>query len=215
MYRRTIFSTLLATILLMALANAAWAQPTEGLVGYWPLENEGTGTAVDHSGSGRDGTLINQALFVSDGLDGGAMYFDGADDRVEITGWTGILGGQARTISAWIKTTNPKTDMTIVECDAEVQKVYKLKKFMKVDPKFKGRDGTDFRPVFDYFNEGEGRRDKPELLVFFTDLEGPFPDKESIRTVWVRTSQGYCEEVPFGKLIIIPDDEKKKRRRRW
>lgn len=103
-----------------------------------------------------------------------------------------------------------KTDITVVECDAKVQKVYQLKKHGKVDTKFEGRGGTDFRPVFDYF-ENEGRAKKPELLVFFTDLEGPFPDRETLRTVWVRTSRGYATTVPFGKLLIIPSEGKSKK----
>ena len=38
-----------------------WLGSTEGLVGWWPL-NEGTGTtAVDHSGNGRHGTIHNPA----------------------------------------------------------------------------------------------------------------------------------------------------------
>jgi len=108
-----------------------------------------------------------------------------------------------------------KTEITIVECDAKVQKVYQLKKYQKIDAKFKGRGGTDFRPVFEYFTEGKGRAKKPELLVFFTDLEGPFPKRETVRTVWVRTSQGYAETVPFGKLLIIPPKDGASRKRRW
>lgn len=102
-----------------------------------------------------------------------------------------------------------KTDITILECDAKVQKVYTLKKYAKIDAKFAGRGGTSFIPPFEYF-EGEGRRKKPELLVFFTDLEGPFPPKETVRTIWLRTSKGYATTVPFGKLIIIPPDDKKR-----
>lgn len=104
-----------------------------------------------------------------------------------------------------------KTDITILECDAAVQKVYTLKKHMKIDPKFKGRGGTDFRPVFEYF-EKEGRSKRPEMLVFFTDLEGPFPERETIRTLWVRTSTGHAEKVPFGRLICIPPKEGARRR---
>jgi predicted metal-dependent peptidase len=103
-----------------------------------------------------------------------------------------------------------KTDITIVECDAKVGKVYTLRKYMKVDPKFTGRGGTDLREIFNYF-DGEGRAKKPEMLVCFTDLETPFPEKETLKTLWVRTSNGYQDKVPFGKLIIIPREDRKKR----
>lgn len=95
-----------------------------------------------------------------------------------------------------------KSSIEIIECDAEIQKTYKLKQHGKVDTKLKGRGGTDFRPVFKYF---ENKRRFPGLLIFFTDLEGPFPSPAPRgRTLWIRTSDGYADKVPFGKLIIIP-----------
>ena len=104
-----------------------------------------------------------------------------------------------------------KTDITIVECDAKVQKVYQLKKYMKVDPNFQGRGGTDFRPVFDYF-QGAGRAKKPEMLVFFTDGEGPIPDYEVMKTVWVLTSATRVNEMAWGRSIKIPPDDSKRKR---
>ncbi len=105
-----------------------------------------------------------------------------------------------------------KTKIIVMECDAQVQKVYDLKRFQKVDTKFAGRGGTDFRPPFEWF-EKEGRGRKPELLVFFTDLYGPFPDKETIKTIWVRCSTSEVDKVPFGRLLEIPPKEGAKRRR--
>lgn len=99
-----------------------------------------------------------------------------------------------------------KTNIQIVECDAKIQKAYTLKKYAKIDTKFKGRGGTDFRPVFEHFVEGDGKHSGIEMLIFFTDLEGPFPEMEprTFRTLWVRTSQGYATTAPFGKVICIP-----------
>jgi len=101
-----------------------------------------------------------------------------------------------------------KGNIEIIECDAAVQRTYKLTKFAKVKPDMRGRGGTDFRPVFQLFEE---RRRKPGLLIFFTDLEGPFPDKESVRTLWVRTGQGYADKVPFGRMIALPKPEGRNR----
>jgi len=99
-----------------------------------------------------------------------------------------------------------KTSVNVIECDAEVQKVYSLKKHAKVDTKFKGRGGTDFRPVFKWF---EDKKKFPGLLVFFTDGEGAFPEKEpaKMKTLWVITSRSYVDKVPFGKLLKIPKDK--------
>lgn len=104
-----------------------------------------------------------------------------------------------------------KTDITIVECDAAVQKTYTLKKHMKVDPKFKGRGGTDFRPVFEHFMSNKVKQ-KPELLIFFTDGEGPAPDKEVLKTVWVLTSHTSIKDMPFGRTLKIPAKEGSRRR---
>jgi len=114
LYRNISFSTLLATLLLVTLASTAAAQPTANLVGYWPLDDEGTGQAMDHSGNGYHGTLQSDAVFVPDGIVGGAVYFDAGNDRIEIGGWDGILGGQARTMSAWVKTTSFRGNMSII-----------------------------------------------------------------------------------------------------
>ncbi|NQU19862.1 MAG: LamG domain-containing protein, partial [Candidatus Nealsonbacteria bacterium] len=46
------------------------------------------------------------------GVDGGALNFDGSNDEVVVTGYKGILGGGARSVTAWIKTT--QTDKGII-----------------------------------------------------------------------------------------------------
>ena len=58
----------------------AKADPT--LVGWWKLENEGSGSAVDYSGYDRDGTLMGKPQWV-DGYLGGALKFDGKADCVD------------------------------------------------------------------------------------------------------------------------------------
>ena len=77
----------------------------DGTFLHWKLD-ETTGTvAPDDSANAYDGTLVNMddSDWVA-GVDGNALDFDGVDDYVEITGYKGITGVQARTCSAWIKT---------------------------------------------------------------------------------------------------------------
>jgi len=69
------------------------------------------GNADDASGNARTGAVTG-AIFVPDGAVGGALQFDGTDDLVTVTGWTGILGTTPRSLSAWVKTT--KTDAGIM-----------------------------------------------------------------------------------------------------
>lgn len=102
-----------------------------------------------------------------------------------------------------------KSDMTVIECDARVQKVYKLKKFEKLDRDVKGRGGTDFAPVFKWVKEKAIRTD---CLIFFTDLAGSFPDrKPSYPTLWAyyNTGWGGPSNVPFGHVVTLEQGETK------
>lgn len=92
-----------------------------------------------------------------------------------------------------------KSKITIIECDAEVQKVYRLTPFMKVDPKFKGRGGTSFTPVFDYVDE---KNVETDLLVYFTDLCGSFPDKApGYPVLWVTIDTNW--KAPWGDTLVL------------
>ena len=90
---------LILTAMLLSIVNAQDA----GLIGYWKLDDEGTGTAFDYSGNDRHGTINGSPQFVP-GLFGQAMEFTGDPDYVNIGGYKGLLGGHAFSIAAWIKT---------------------------------------------------------------------------------------------------------------
>ena len=92
----------LVLVLGVALTGTVNAQDT-GLVGYWKLDDEGTGTAFDYSGNDRHGTINGSPQFVP-GLFGEAMEFSGDPDYVNIGDYKGLLGGHAFSITAWIKT---------------------------------------------------------------------------------------------------------------
>jgi len=106
----------------LTLSSAAF--PTADLAALWDFD-ETTGTSAADPTGGHTGTLagfpVDDSQWVS-GKVGGAMDFDGADDQVDITGYTGVTGTQARTMAAWIKTT--KGDATILSwgTDATGQK---------------------------------------------------------------------------------------------
>ena len=95
-----------------------------------------------------------------------------------------------------------KGKTTVIECDADVQKVYHLRIGKQLDTQFKGRGGTSFKPVFDYLRN---KKEKPDVFVYFTDLYG---DQDSLTKpnypcVWVRTSNSDVNKIPFGRLISI------------
>ncbi len=61
-----------------------------------------------------------------------------------------------------------------------------------------GKGGTDFRPVFDWI---ERERLNPDLVVYFTDAEGPFPEREPpYPVVWLVKGKA---PVPFGVRIQL------------
>jgi hypothetical protein len=76
--------------------------PTDGLVGHWKFD-ETSGTAVaDSSGNSNNGTLTNGPVW-STGKISNALFFDGADDYVNVTS-DSSLNVYPLTVSAWIKT---------------------------------------------------------------------------------------------------------------
>jgi arylsulfatase A-like enzyme len=77
----------------------------------WLPLDEGSGTTAQDVLARPLGTLVNFGPtpgWVSGRL-GGALDFDGTDDRVSLIGMKGILGGAARTIAFWINTDASQT----------------------------------------------------------------------------------------------------------
>ena len=86
-----------------------------------------------------------------------------------------------------LKSTRHK--VTIIECDAKVQRAYELERPSDMKTVFKGRGGTKFSPVFKYIRE----HDLPNaLLVYFTDGGGEEVLEEkpvNKNTLWVLTGK--------------------------
>lgn len=89
---------------------------TEGLWHLDETNGDNAGDDVfDASAHGRDGEFFgtNIASSVVEGISSKARTFNGSDDYIEITGYTGIGGTGARSVEVWIKTTS-STDQAIV-----------------------------------------------------------------------------------------------------
>ena len=102
-----------------------------------------------------------------------------------------------------------KSTITVLECDAKVHREYKLKKFEKLKKDVHGRGGTSFKPPFVYIKEKNIRTD---ALIYFTDLEGDFPDrKPNVPVLWAYYNYGYRNEthVPFGTVIELEKEKTK------
>ncbi len=95
-----------------------------------------------------------------------------------------------------------RADITLHACgdklDANGPWHYALWESVKLPGEISGGGGTDFRPLFDWV----GREHlNPDLLVYFTDAQGRFPEREPhYPVVWlVKGKSG----VPFGTRIQL------------
>lgn len=90
----------LAAIVVSAPAPAA-ASTTDGLVGYWPL-NEAAGTYVhDASGYGNDGQLSGAAAWAT-GAFGSGLNFGPATGQVQVVDAPSLEPASTVTVSAWV-----------------------------------------------------------------------------------------------------------------
>jgi len=85
------------------------------LVAHWTLDEAPGGLVVDISGSGNHGEIVGGAQIV-EGLEGGAIEFDGIDDYIDMgnNAIGGIFepGGSAFTISAWVNPSELRSTVT-------------------------------------------------------------------------------------------------------
>lgn len=83
---------------------------------------------------------------------------------------------------------NYNHEITIIECDDQIRRTYKVKSVKDIKERIGIRGGTKFTPVFEYANSK-----KINLLVYFTDGKGE--DKLGViprgyKTLWVISGRG-------------------------
>lgn len=82
-------------------------------------------------------------------------------------------------------------EVTLIECDAEIQSVKtytEWEPFEEKEYKFSGFGGTSFVPVLDYYKE---QIEEPKLLIYLTDGFGDAPERPpNYPVMWVLTSDG-------------------------
>ena len=97
---------------------------------------------------------------------------------------------------------NMKYEITIIECDAEINKIYRAKSIKDVSTKVNGRGGTSFIPVIEYLNKHPYYRDS--VLVYFTDGFGDFeiPRPMVYKVLWVVlfNENNLSLEEPYGQI---------------
>ena len=104
-----------------------------------------------------------------------------------------------------------KYEVTIIECDAKVQRVYKVSKPANIALSIKGRGGTAFTPVVEYINNDRYFRDA--LLIYFTDGygENAIPRPRTYRNLWVilgNTAHLSLRE-PYGTKVAMQQAQRR------
>lgn len=95
-----------------------------------------------------------------------------------------------------------RADVTLHACDDKLDPSgpwrYAMWETMALPDEISGGGGTDFRPVFDWL---EADRISPDLLIYFTDAQGRFPEHEPhYPVIWLVKGKS---QVPFGTRIQL------------
>ncbi|SMC18417.1 Predicted metal-dependent peptidase [Clostridium acidisoli DSM 12555] len=106
---------------------------------------------------------------------------------------------------------NYKHEITIIECDNEIRRIYKIKFLKDIRERIAPRGGTKFNPVFEYVN-----KHKFNLLIYFTDGKGEeelLVTPNGYKTLWVISGRGdkLSLKEPYGiikklRSVEIKDD---------
>ena len=117
-----------------------------------------------------------------------------------------ISKGLLKGFAAETKGVMELADKTIViTADAAVHEVVEVNKFDDIlsRMKFRGGGGTDFRPAFERVKK---MGIDPELLIYFTDAWGSFPEhKARFPVIWALTKNH--GEVPWGEAVVVTDNK--------
>ncbi len=92
--------------------------------------------------------------------------------------------------------------VTLITCDSKITGdspwVFEAWEYCQLPEKVIGGGSTDFCPVFEWVDENDIR---PDLLIYFTDAEGKFPEYESsYPSIWLVKGR---KAVPWGERIQL------------
>lgn len=92
--------------------------------------------------------------------------------------------------------------ITLLACDAELSEeapwIYEPWEDFNVPNELIGGGGTSFKPVFEYVTK---EMQQPDLLVYFTDADGEFPEIEpNYPVIWLVKGK---EKVPWGQRVQL------------
>ncbi|GAA0771578.1 VWA-like domain-containing protein [Clostridium subterminale] len=93
---------------------------------------------------------------------------------------------------------NYNSEVTIIECDSNIKRAYKVKSIKDIRERVATGGGTQFTPVFEYINNSD-----TNLLIYFTDGKGEDKLKvtpKGYRILWVISGRGdkLSLKEPYG-----------------
>lgn len=103
-------------------------------------------------------------------------------------------------------------ELTVIECDARIQRVYKAKSNKDINPNLLGRGGTLFQPIFDYAYE-HNYKNREDLIIFATDGggESTIDYKKFTNVMWLLVDGKHLSvNNPKGQVLYLNDDKKYK-----
>ena len=96
-------------------------------------------------------------------------------------------------------------EVTVIECDAKIQRVYRARSIKDISYEVCGRGGTSFIPVIEYINSNRYFRDA--ILIYFTDGEGDrsIPKPLTRRVMWVLYDAQCRLSVrdAYGEILVM------------
>ena len=126
----------------------------------------------------------------------GRMWYPSNSGRPTLLAAIDTSGSMSATelseIAAHLRVLHGLAKITIAECDAHIQRVYRFEG--RLDS-VAGGGGTDFRPIFEpaFLVDHE-----PDGVIYFSDGWGPYPqDEPRMRTLWVLTKP-WQFDCPWG-----------------
>lgn len=90
------------------------------------------------------------------------------------------------------------SEVTVLHADTAISHMEPFRKDMEITAK--GRGGTDFQPVVDYYTENMR---KYTCLIYFTDGEAPAPENARGKILWVLSTKSQMNEDLPGMIIQL------------
>ena len=104
---------------------------------------------------------------------------------------------------------NQNHEITIIECDSEIKRIYKVRNVRQVKEKVNTRGATAFSPVIEYMNM---HGNMSSILLYFTDGLGEKELKikpKNYRIIWVLTGKGKELSIKhsYGRILRLSNVE--------